>query len=79
MTARRQGGPPASGVPVTLAEHLHVARRRAILYTASTCRGSKRLVARQLRISRPHLDKWIALYEIRAHFTTNRPRQKVNT
>lgn len=58
----------------TLAEFLHVERKRALIYTASISDGRKHLVARRLQISRPHLDKWIALYGIREHFKTNKAR-----
>ena len=75
MTARRQGGPPVEGrEPQTLAEHLHVARKKAILYAAELSNGYKHVTARRLRISRPHLDKWIALYGIRENFRCNKPR-----
>ena len=69
MSAVRQGGPPAAGrSPITLAEHLHVARRRVLVNAAELAHGYKRLVCRRLSISRPHLDKWIALYQF---FRTN--------
>jgi hypothetical protein len=75
MSARRQGGPPPDGRgPITLAEWLHEERKRVLIYTAKVSGGYKHVVAKRLRISRPHLDKWIALYGIREHFRTNTVR-----
>lgn len=72
MSAVRQGGPPAEGrTPITLAEHLHLARKRVLVNAALLAHGYKHLVCQRLSISRPHLDKWIALYEIREHFRHN--------
>ena len=77
MGAVRQGGPPPEGRHSrTLGEFLHLERKRAIMYTASISEGRKHLVAKRLQIIRPHLDKWIALYGIREHFKTNKPRRK---
>lgn len=77
MRAVRQGGPPAEGRPaVTLAEHLHVARRRVLLNAAGLADGYKHLVCARLSISRPHLDKWIALYGIGEAFRHNAQRTR---
>lgn len=71
MSAVRQGVPPPAGRHAkTLAEFLHLERKRALIYTASISGGAKHLVCKRLQISRPHLDKWIALYGIREHFET---------
>ena len=77
MSAVRQGGPPADGRnPITLAEHLHIARQRALINAAESAQGYKHLVCKRLSISRPHLDKWIALYGIHKHFRTNKQRSQ---
>lgn len=77
MSAVRQGGPPAEGRnPETLAEHLHVARKRALIRAAETAHGYKHLVCKRLGISRPHLDKWIALYGLCEQFRHNKAQMR---
>lgn len=78
MSAVRQGGPPAEGrLAITLAEQLHLARKRVLVNAAMLAHGYKHLVCKRLSISRPHhLDKWIALYGIREQFRHNTRRGK---
>ena len=71
MTLR--GGPPAEGrAPVSLAEYVHLERRRVLILTAKRSRGYKHLVAKILRLSRPQLDRYIRLYGIGEHFRLHR-------
>ncbi len=67
MTLR--GGPPPAGRPaISLAEYIHLERKRVILMYARQLDGYKHRVAKALKISRPQLDRYIRLYGIRGHF-----------
>lgn len=71
MTLR--GGPPPDGrAPISLAEYIHLERRRVIVFEAKRRQGYKHLVAKALRVSRPQLDRYIRLYDIGAHFRLHR-------
>lgn len=71
MTLR--GGPPPDGrAPVSLADYIHLERRRVLVLTAKRSQGYKHLVAKTLRLSRPQLDRYIRLYDIGAHFRLHR-------
>ncbi len=68
----RGGPPPGDRAPVSLAEYVHLERKRVIVMTAKRSQGYKHLVARALRLSRPQLDKYIRLYDIGDHFRLHR-------
>jgi DNA-binding NtrC family response regulator len=67
VSATRQTPPPTRH-PVTMTDHVHQARRYAIIGAAALCDGRKSLVAARLACSRPMLDRWIRLYGLAHHF-----------